>query len=78
MNKSIRIALIAATALLTACSGSTKIESNLGIKGAPDWVNEGTQAVDDKKGRFIQGVASAPPLNDEALQSSTGRWQGSR
>ena len=57
--------------LLMACSGSPKIESDLGIKGAPDWVNEGTQAVDNKNGRFIYGVASAPPLNDDALQTST-------
>ena len=40
--------------LLTACTGgATKIESDLGIKGAPDWVNEGTQAVSNKDGRLI-------------------------
>ncbi len=58
-------------ALLSACGGPTKIESDLGIKGAPDWVNEGTQAVSDKKGRLIQGVGSAPNLGDESLQRST-------
>ena len=57
--------------LIAGCSSSTKIESNLGIKGAPDWVNEGTQAVDDKKGRYIYGVGSAPSMNDDALQTST-------
>lgn len=56
---------------LYACSGPTKIESNLGIKGAPDWVNEGTQAVSDKKGRLIHGVGSSQPLGDESLQRST-------
>lgn len=56
--------------ILAGCSSSTKIESDLGISGAPDWVNEGTQAVDNKKGRFIYGVASAPPLGDDALQTS--------
>lgn len=58
-------------ALIAGCSGSQKIESDLGIAGAPDWVNEGTQAVDNDKGRFIYGVASAPALGDEALQMST-------
>lgn len=56
---------------LAACSSRETIESDLGISGAPDWVNEGTQAVDDDDGRYIQGVAYAPPLNDESLQTST-------
>ncbi|MCG8533664.1 MAG: hypothetical protein MI808_01060 [Pseudomonadales bacterium] len=56
---------------LMACSSTPEIESDLGIKGAPDWVNEGTQAVDNDDGRFIYGVAFAPPLNDESLQMST-------
>lgn len=57
--------------LLAACSGSDTIDSDLGIKGAPDWVNEGTQAVSDKKGRLIQGIGMAPPMNDSSLQKST-------
>ena len=57
--------------VLSACSSSPTIESDLGIKGAPDWVNEGTQAVDNDDGRFVYGVAFAPPLNDESLQTST-------
>lgn len=58
--------------LLSGCGGGpTKIESDLNIKGAPDWVNEGTQAVSDKKGRLIQGVGSAPSLGDDSLQRST-------
>ena len=63
--------LLVSLLVLAACSGSPKIESDLGISGAPDWVNEGTQAVDNDKGRFIYGVAFAPPLNDESLQTST-------
>lgn len=43
----------------------------MGMSDAPDWVNEGTQAVDDDDGRYIQGVAYAPPLNDQSLQTST-------
>jgi len=64
------ILMTLALALIAGCSGSQKIESDLGIAGAPDWVNEGTQAVDSDKGRFIYGVASAPALGDEALQIS--------
>ena len=63
--------LLTAFSLLTACSGPTRIESDLGIKGAPDWVNEGTQAVSDKSGRLIHGVGSAPDLGDPALQKAT-------
>ncbi|HEX5055213.1 MAG TPA: hypothetical protein VFX02_01825 [Gammaproteobacteria bacterium] len=59
-------------AFLAACSGgATKVDSDLGIKGAPDWVNEGTQSVSNKGGRLIQGVGSSPPLGDESLQIST-------
>lgn len=56
---------------LVACSGATKLEGDLGIKGAPDWVNQGSQAVNDKKGRLIHGVGSAPNLGDHSLQVST-------
>lgn len=56
---------------LTACSSHTSIESDMGISGAPDWVNEGTQAVDNEDGRFIYGVAFSPPINDLSLQTSS-------
>jgi hypothetical protein len=61
----------AAIVALAACSGATKLEGDLGIKGAPDWVNQGSQAVNDKKGRLIHGVGSAPDLGDQSLQVST-------
>jgi len=57
--------------LLIACGGAPTIESDLGIKGAPDWVNEGTQAVDNPGGRYLYGVGMAQPMNDESLQRST-------
>ncbi len=57
--------------VLFGCSGNETIESDLGIKGAPDWVNEGTQAVNDRDGQLIQGVGMAPPMNDPSLQKST-------
>ena len=34
--------------ILVGCSSKTMVESDLGIKGAPDWVNEGTQILNDK------------------------------
>ena len=34
-------------ALLSACSSQTSIDSDLGVSGAPDWVNIGTQAVEN-------------------------------
>src|SRR4029077_1534539 len=65
-------AAAALTVVLAACGGSkTVVESDLGIKGAPDWVNKGTQAVNDKDGRLFHGVGSAPSLGDEALPRST-------
>ena len=57
--------------LLFGCSGNETIESDLGIKGAPDWVNEGTQAVSDHNGQLIQGIGMAAPMNDASLQKST-------
>ena len=67
-----KILLISAVSLgMLACGGRTNIESDLHIKGAPDWVNEGTQAVSDKKGRLIQGIGMAPVMGDFSLQKST-------
>jgi hypothetical protein len=60
------------TVALAACGGGkTVVESDLGIKGAPDWVNKGTAVLNDKDGRLFHGVGSAPSLGDEALQRST-------
>ena len=52
------------------CSGP-RIESDLQIKGAPDWVNEGTAMFRDRKGRLFHGVGSAPPMGDLSLQAET-------
>jgi len=64
-------AAVMAVALAACGGGKTVVESDLGIKGAPDWVNKGTQAVNDKDGRLFHGVGSSPSLGDEALQRST-------
>ena len=58
--------------VLSACSsGKGDLESNLGIDGAPDWVNEGSKAVSDEDGRFIFGLGMSSSLNNMSLQKST-------
>ena len=64
-------AVLLAFGSLTACSSRTTVESNLGIKGAPDWVNKGSQALNDQNGKLIHGIGSAPSMNDQSLQQST-------
>ncbi|MFO8024761.1 hypothetical protein [Thiohalophilus sp.] len=63
--------LISLVVGLTACGGKTQVESDLGMRGAPDWVNEGTQYLNDRDGRLFHGVGHAPPMGDNALQLST-------
>lgn len=65
------IAFLIPALLLSACGGKTVVESDLRIKGAPDWVNEGTNILNDKGGRLFHGVGSAPPIGDDSLQIST-------
>jgi hypothetical protein len=69
MKRLITVAM--AVLLLVGCAGKTKVESDLGLSGAPDWVNEGTQILNDKGGRLFHGVGQAPPMGDESLQIST-------
>jgi hypothetical protein len=72
-TSSIRLLAVTAIALaLAACGGGkTVVESDLSIKGAPDWVNKGTQVLNDRDGRLFHGVGSSPSLGDDALQRST-------
>lgn len=67
----LRIAAIIATVAVSGCGGATRVKSDLGISGAPDWVNQGTQALNEKNGRLFHGVGSAPSLGDMSLQIST-------
>ncbi len=53
---------------LGACSGKTRVKSDLNIKGAPKWVNKGTQILKDKRGRLFHGVGIAGPMGDISLQ----------
>jgi hypothetical protein len=55
---------------ISACSSTTTVESDLGIKGAPDWVNKGTNVLNSKDGRLFHGVGSASAMGDMALQKS--------
>jgi hypothetical protein len=57
--------------ILTACAGRTKVESDLHIKGAPDWVNEGTNILKHDNDRLFHGVGMAPAMGDMSLQTST-------
>lgn len=58
--------------VLAACGGGkTIVESDLGIAGAPDWVNKGTTVLNDRDGRLFHGVGSSPVMGDESLQRST-------
>lgn len=68
-NRSTLISLFI-IAFLGGCSGKTMVESDLSIKGAPDWVNEGTQMLNDKGGRLFHGIGSAPKMGDSSLQLS--------
>lgn len=66
------ITLAALSLTLAACGGGkTMVESDLGIKGAPDWVNKGTATLNDRDGRLFHGVGSAPSMGDDSLQRST-------
>src|SRR3569623_2019675 len=59
----VRMALVmGALLLLAACSSKNVVESDLHIKGAPDWVNEGTQILKTGDCRLFHGICSAPPL----------------
>ena len=72
-GKKVGLVLLAlSVALLSACGGGkTVVESDLKIKGAPDWVNEGTNILNSKDGRLFHGIGSAPKLGDMELQRST-------
>lgn len=66
------LAGIALLLMLAACGGGkTVVESDLGIAGAPDWVNKGTTVLNDKDGRLFHGVGSSPAMGDDSLQRST-------
>jgi prophage tail gpP-like protein len=71
LNIWLQMILLIAAATLAACSGTTQLESDLLIKGAPDWVNKGTAYVNNKDGRLFHGVGSASAMGDVTLQRAT-------
>jgi hypothetical protein len=62
--------LLLGLVLFAGCASERTLESDLGLSDAPDWVNIGTQAVDNDGGRLLQGVGMAAPMNDPSLQRS--------
>jgi len=71
MRISTYIFFIFIAVLFTACSSKTVVESDLGISGAPEWVNEGTQYLNSNNGRLFHGVGQAAEMGDASLQLST-------
>ncbi len=71
MRQTALVVMIFSFLLLVSCSSKTVVESDLGISGAPDWVNEGTQYLNDQSGRLFHGVGQAPEMGDDSLQLST-------
>ncbi len=65
------ILLIGLAVLVSACASKTQVESDLDIAGAPDWINKGTQFLNDKDGRLFHGVGEAPAVGSKSLQKST-------
>ena len=65
------MALLLGLFLFSGCSSERILESDLGLSDAPDWVNVGTQAVDNESGRLLQGVGVASAMNDVSLQRNT-------
>lgn len=68
--KTLLFLVVLATGISGCSTESTKVESNLDIKGAPDWVNKGSAILSTKDGRLFQGVGSAAPMGDMSLQKS--------
>jgi hypothetical protein len=64
-------AIMAFALIVAGCSGKTMVESDLRIKDAPDWVNEGTAILKNRDGRYFHGIGSAPPVGDQSLQMAT-------
>lgn len=65
-----RILLAAFFAVALSSCSDTKVESDMGLRDVPDWVNKGTNILSNKDGRLFHGVASAKPLADPPLQKS--------
>lgn len=67
----IAVAALLALLLIAGCSSRGGVESDLGLRDAPGWVNQGSQALRDQGGRLIHGVGSVQSMADPSLQSAT-------
>ncbi len=65
------VIVFAVVAALAACGGKTTVKSDLHIKGAPDWVNKGTNVLKDQQGRLFHGVGLAADMDNLSLQQTT-------
>jgi len=70
MTLRIKMLIAGAALALAACSSQTRLDSDLGVSGAPDWVNKGTAYVANDSGRLFHGVGSSGPTGDPSLQRS--------
>lgn len=64
--------------IATMLSASNGFAGGLGIRGAPQWVNDGTSCMMIQGHRWFQGVGSAPPVGDNALQLSISQGRATR
>ncbi len=66
------LAVLITAFTLTGCAGTSSIESNLGVKDAPDWVNEGINQgqLKIKDDRYFYGFGEAPAMGSRSLQMS--------
>lgn len=72
ISYALRVGLVALLALAVAACGSLpSVESDLGIEGAPEWVNQGTGLLRDGDSRLFHGVGQAPAMGDRSLQIET-------
>jgi hypothetical protein len=70
MKRSSLILVLGVALTLAACSSQTRLDSDLGVAGAPDWVNKGSAYVANDSGRLFHGVGSAGVVGDASLQRS--------
>ena len=70
MKRSSLILVLGVALTLAACSSQTRLDSDLGVAGAPDWVNKGSAYVANDSGRLFHGVGSAGAVGDASLQRS--------
>ncbi len=62
----------------TMLSVSSSFAEGLEIRGAPQWVNDGTTCMMIQDHRWLQGVGSAPPVGNNKLQVSMSEGRAKR